>query len=946
MARKHFCNIVGAKMDWSHYAPGEKSPETAFKQTLPIISIDDFHAANVKNFGKIAEHLKEYIEGGEGRDVRLDNGWTTASYRTSQPLINHPESLPHIIQDLFNRKAMASRAYEEALIHRELPELKANDDYYGISSPVALFKAKLLTHDIKIARDLEATSATWFNGRDWNPSIQQLEAAGMSPASARNARGIYDIEERRWPILAQTAAMAGLPTPTRIPGRLPHVWQNPYKVVGSIGPTGTHYMADFANMKEAKSVMKILQAQHPGMTWSIEKPKAHQRNQADVLMALLDAKTAIRGPGFKALIDAIEDGVAKGIISAAMSRSPIPVGGHLIDRVGETGALALSRSQLKDAGKLWETTGRTLYKWHSTVKFIVEVLRPMEQYGMLPESTNLRANAMTYMRDLLGSPEIIFRQASDGMRSALIERGMNPALAANIANRSLAGFNIYYLMFKFDYYATNFFQNATVTANLLFKKAESSLAGEKSGSVLYASSQMLLPTAANKVARTWLLDHGYMEPALGEGMAAGGVRDHLAMAIERYTRATSGTAGNAYYRQFLTPDAALRGSGMLADEVSVNYHNRVGKPVIMTQLPDIAKPLGMFSTFPLHLMSTFSRGMRLLTQATREANPKAFLEAMSGMLALTTACMALGGLMALPFGSNYDDLVALLSKAYGKYIPDTHGIARLLGEKLKSAAEGPGGQLMSSVMQVGLLSTITQFNSSGSAGGPDLSGGAAVQVVDTAVSALLLGLRAGGALVGVDGQVMPTKDDVYGITKTLPKQWAYKFEYFLKTDSLSDVYKMVKGDMVDYAVGKDASGHTNINLRNTDRARTQLETIMLLGLGSKSTREADYDRTDRIFQQQQQADQKHIEQSMKRLTEIGVPDEERDKLVTDLMTNYYKNLNPMLKGILDAEKAKSMNTDEDRRAMEAHTLPGMIKVDKWKELHKQDNTARPADLLK
>ncbi len=951
MARKHFCNVIGAKMDWSHYAVGEKSPETAFKQSLPVITIDEFHVANLQNFGKIAMHLGEHIAEDPARDVRPDHGWTTASYRTSQPLINHPESLPHIIQDLFNRKAMASKAYEEALIHSELKELKAHDDFYGVSSPVKIFRGAEYTKMVKIARDLEANPATWYTpGGAWNPSIQQLQAAGMPADVARIARGMYDIEERRWPILAQTTAMAGLPTPTRIPGRLPHVWQNPYKVIGVLNgttPTGAHYMADYTNMKEAKAVFNALKAQHPNMTWRIEKPATHQRTQADVLMALIDAKVAIRGPQFQKLIDAISDNVARGVIAASIDRSPIPVGGHLLDRVGETGVLKLTRSQLKDAAKLYETTGRTIYKWHATVKFITEVLGPMDRYGMLPDNTNLRANALAYMRDLLGSPNIIGRQFNDNMRAALIQRGMNPDLAANFANRTLAGFNVYYLMFKFDYYATNFFQNATVTANLLFKKAESSLAGEKSGSVLKATSGMLLPTTENKVATKWALDHGYVEPALGEGMAAGGFRDHLAMAIERYTRKTAMTAGDGYYRQFLSRDRALSAAGVVADEVAVNYKNRVGKPIIMTQLPDLAKPLGMFTTFPLHLMSTFSKGVRLMSQAVTETNAKAFFEAAGGMLALTTAVMALGGLMALPYGSNWDDLVALISQSYGNYLPDTHGIARMLGEGLKKTVDGPGGQLLSSVVQVGLLSTITQFNSSGSAGGPDLSTGAALTVVETALTAAMLLSRYTGNKLGIEAAgPAPTKDEVYQMTKTMPKQWAYKAEYFLKTENLAELAKMLAGQAPDYAVGKEASGKSHIDLRNTDRVRSTLETNMLFWFGSKSVQEADYDRTDRIFQQQQKAEQNYIEKAMKSIMDSSTDDKERDRLIVDLMQNHYKDIKPILRAVLDAEKAKTLDTDADRRFMETHTLPGMVKMDTWEEMHKQDNTARPADLFK
>ncbi len=951
MARKHFCNIKGAKMDWKYYAPGEKSPETAFKQSLPTITIDEFHVANLQNFGRIAMHLGEHLAEDPKRDVLPDHGWTTASYRTSQALINHPESLPHIIQDLFNRKAMASKAYEEALIHAELPELKAHDDFYGISSPLKIFRDKEYTKMVKVARDLEANPATWYTqGGPWNPSIQQLQAAGMPADVARIARGMYDIEERRWPIMAQTTAMAGLPTPTRIPGRLPHVWQNPYKVIGVLNgttPTGAHYMADYTTMKEAKAVFKALQARHTNMQWRIERPQTHQRTQADVLMALLDAKVAIRGPGFQKLIDAISDNVARGVIAASIDRSPIPVGGHLLDRVGETGVLALKRSQLKDAARIYETTGRTIYKWHATVKFITEVLGPMDRYGMLPENTNLRENALMYMRDLLGSPAIIGRQFNDNMRAALVRRGMNPDLAKNVANRALSGFNIYYLMFKANYYVSNAFQNFTIPANLLFKKAESSLAGEKSGSVALALAQGFLPTAANRAAKKWALDHGYVEPALGEGMAAGGVRDHLAMAIERYTRNSSMSVGDAYYRQFLSRDPALSAGGTFADEVAVNYKNRVGKPIIMTQLPDGAQWLGMFMTFPLHLMSTFSRGMRLMAQSVTEANAKAFFEAAGGMVALITACMALGGLIGLPFTSTWDDIINFLSQTYGTYVPDAHGMARELGNGLKKVADGPAGQLLSSVMQVGLLSTITQFNSSGSAAGPDMSMGAASAVAETAIMAFILLSRKIGNAAGIEAAgPAPTTQEWYDVTKTMPPQWAYKFEYAMKVENLPDVAKMLTGAMPDYAVGKSASGKADINSVNKDRARSVLESNMLFWFGSKSTQEADYDRSDRIFQQQQKAEQNYIDKAMKSITDPTTDGKERDRLIVDLMENHMKDLKPMFRSILDAEKSSSRDTDAERRFAETHSLPGMVKMDKWEEIHKQDNTARPADLFK
>src|SRR5207302_1322588 len=128
---------------------------------------------------------------------------------------------------------------------------------------------------------------------------------------------------------------------------------------------------------------------------------------------------------------------------------------------------------------------------------------------------------------------------------------------------------------------------------LLAKQSQSSLAGQKGGSIgkaLFDSTPGLL-TKEGRAERAMALDYatkfGHTDPIFMESMDPGAFSDPIAKAIERNTRKSSFMVGYNYFKQIAdNPTAALRMAGAFADEVAVPYNGRVGQPIALSRLPD------------------------------------------------------------------------------------------------------------------------------------------------------------------------------------------------------------------------------------------------------------------------------------------------------------------------------------------------------------------------
>ncbi len=959
----------GGAVDWATLLPhfnlgGVKGAMTMIRGGMFPVRTRDAIAA-ILNHVPESRYLGRHMREQPGRDIPNQTFSSTSSYRALNIWRNNLKSLPHLVYALVQDGASKIRGMEHARNQLNSRAFADSNIFFGLSRkrwdprPAIFDSAKFRQIADKLL-EVQRDTHRWFNGVDHYPTEQQLTGLfGIEPKAAKVIRGLYDARERDWQSLVRSSNNSGMPLPPRIPGQVPHVFKGPYQVIGTLNGEKV-YVHNAYSASEMNAVKKAMQQAQPTVTFETQIPTSVKKSTSEVVNVLLTAKDALsRNPAYQGIIEAMFSKEQQGIISTFMERNATPVGGHMIERANMPGRLGLTRKQLKEAAQVMERASLTINKWETVTEFMSEVMGPMDQAGLLPEGTNLQAGAMEITSALFGRPEKIFGDIDQVVRDYLVKGGHNPEIASAIVRTIHSGIARFFLLGKPAYYVANYFQKILAIPVMQMAKHEAQMAGEAVPSMTKALVfRQLFLSDEYKRAHAYAIDHGFTEPVLAEGMDPGSWRDPIAKAVERNTRTSAFMTMYGFYRQVMEPREALAMAGRKTDEIAVPYDSRSGRPIILGRLPEMLSPLGMFITYPAHMLSMYSGGMRAMAAGAKEGKAMATLNASASIATIAGLNFAMFGPVALVGTPAYDALTKMASGVFGTYVPDTKALFRQMGEKLRKTYEGPVGDTLSQVAQHGLLTTLTRFDMTTSGSGPTISLDTAPSVLDMIVNTGVLAARQGAHLVGVPGKYGVSKSEVLDVVKTYPSQLRGPLEYVIKEDHLSDVYALVKDKIMDvtgkqpssikdYSIGRDNSGHANPNEPGVERS--PLQTLAKIFGGTTSIQEKEAANSEMINRAQNEAKKIDITQLNHLIEQPDISMEDKNDMILHMVNDYYMSPIAMIHAMKEAEINKNLTNDERKlRAAAKGSLATKKDFMEWKEIKDQETTTRtaPTDLFK
>ncbi len=966
----------GAKrrsISFAQLFPGEANPNVLAKSSNARVAVDGRTVVGwaLENFEE-AKDLTSYVDSDNGRDIRYKLGVATSSFRANNPLINRPDSLPdwifRIVNDHIAMKVGEAHALN-AIYHVEDAKYNA---YYNLAaehvkgqpiqnlgravkSKFTKVKDELFQHDNAIRLEMEKDNSTWFDGKNYSPTVEQFMQHGMSRESAEVWHGQAMNYEKMWSITEKTTGMAEMETPPRIPGYVSHVWKGAYSVVGKLD--GEHFKEFNYNTRSQmmRGIEQIKEStkDRDDITWETRVPGSGGSTAAEMISGIMSARAKYEdSPKMQAMLKKIEDASIRGIVSSVLDRADTPVGGHLLERVNlEQGKGGITRKERIKAMTVEQEIREAMSQWHVQVKFTSEVLGPLDLAGLIPngKNKNLRSAITDIVNSFLGHPDKIAKEADQFITDILVRWGQDPALLAKITGAAHSGFANYYLRFKPSYYEANFFQKTITIPAMLMDQAQMMLAGEKVPSVSVALKNWATDHETNVRVKHYLSDHGHNAPVMIESLAGQAGADPVMKQIEKNTRNSSGLQKFHLARQVMSEEAALKFAGAGADEVSVPYSSRSGQPVLFSKFPNLFKPIYLFATFNSNMMSLNSKGVRVMIEALNNggaASPRnynAAFKALQGVAALNAVNMAIFGLPGLALTSNWDALSWAISKASGEYLPNTADLAQQLGvwAKTKLGKQGTAaGDNIQSTAQIGLASTAIRYDMSSSGQGPGLTFNnfAGWDSISSLADTVLLGLRQ-----ATKGDV--SRNQVLQTVKDQPPQIAQPLEYLLKTGfDLQKIYGMATGTVPDYSIGRTESGHQDIN--TLGRQRDRWDTMMALFGGQKHVQEKLSDISDAIVARKEAVAKIDIARSKDIIDDPTSAPADRIKQIMHLMQAYREDPNPLLDGI-DKAMEKSLLTNDQRRAVKAATnATRMMWYEQQQKLRKEEPTKTPMDLLR
>lgn len=877
-------------------------------------------------------------------DVPYQMGASSATFTASTPLIKKPNSLAAKTWHHFVEKIREASVIQHTMDHGFSEVFKSLEAQFHDTAIVGQvvpksFKAEKIREFITHAVEIEKDPSSWFNGKDYYPTEQQLIQRGMDPKKANLLRRLYDVFETQWPVLEATAKMNNIPVPPRIPGWISHVFKGPYTVkIKKYDKKGTpdevvkHLEEyNFPNEKRAKKALEefnqIIQKHHQGQGVEAiyEPPKANKNTIQELLNGMWEAKDRLDpngpGKGLQALMEAIYESSAKGIITSALERSKPPMKGHLFERVtrppADVDVRGLTNKEVVQALRSLKDASEAVSSWYTRSKFVNETLFPLDQAGLLPAGSNLRQMTRSQMETFFRIPGKVFNELDTKVRDLLIRGGLDPSLAGSVAKGLNSGFSLYYLMGNIPYYIANSVQWTLGMSALGMIKNFGILNGEKTGSITRAiaeaglHSESTLTLRKNNSLVKWANDHGHIDPVAIENLTPTKFKDPVALFIERRGRMASFQLGYHYFKQIFPHEEALKAAGRFTDMISVPYSREFGAPTMLSKIPVVGSALSVFVTYQQHMLGLLNQQLALTSRSVKEANPKALGTALTTMASTQAVNIALFGLAGMAGMSNWDAIARLLNSWFGSDVLTTKELGRVLDDTLAQ-----NGMDTSSVFSHGYASQVLpgQPDITGSGSGPGWAlPTAAFSAAGTALAAAILTTKK-------FSDRPPSKKEVWEVTRTMPKIPQTFFEYALKNDHLEDIWKTWIGEKPDYSPMKD------INLPG--QLRTLQETRMRMSFGVKSLREQDFNTSVAITNMKEQRIRDRTNKAIQLLKEGKLSPEQEQKIYNDLAMDAFVMPEQVMDAVIEYEMKKRM-TEDERKALGGTTLQGFRKYEEY-----------------
>ncbi len=866
-------------------------------------------------------------ESGLGKDITNRLGVSSASFRSSTPLIFNPNSITHKAIKHFEDKLHDAVQLAHRLNYADQGLRNSYDKYYGLK--VNKFLAiDQFREDIAHILKWEKDPSTWFNGVDYYPTGAQMIQMGMKPQSAALWRRMFDSQEKQWVVAETTAIMNGQPVPPRIPGWVSHVFKGPYSVYmelkrsdGTIANVGEY---NYYKRKDALKAQQIIDEQiknsaNPAVTTRLENPNPHGSGAQEMLDGLWRAKDRMEQvKGLENLTKMVFESLSKGIVTSVLERAPIPKIGHILERVTETDPTKmLNRREMKDAMKSFQHVSEAVNEWHARSKFVNETLFPMDQGGYL-DMPNVKAAAKEYLENYFKIPNTFLKSLDIKMKDVLINHGLDPNLAHAIAGKLNSGFGWYYLLGNLSYYLVNSLQSTISLPALGMVKALGTLRGEKTGSIFkaiankdYANLALLDPK--NPLVK-YASENGHIDPVGLEHLQPGQWHDPVNSAIERRTRMNSFNIGYNYARQIMSHEEALAFGGKFADMVSVPYSKQLGTPSIISRMPIAGTAITMFTTYQMHMLGLLRQQLAILGESARGKNPAATSQALGSMVGLQLMNIGFFGLGGLAFVQNWNEIVKLVNTIFKTDYATSQEWGREIDAKVKEHGVDTGN-----LFARGAVSNQVGFDISSSGSGPALQAPtAAVNAYATLIQgAILTGRWASGS--------PPTQKEQWEWARNLPKTVQGPMEYMIKNNWVyDDVVKTVMGEKKDFSATKD------INMQGIERTRAQ--TLLRLSFGLKSNAEAAYNQSEAIDITKQAQIKNKVNYLMQRLKETPASKfgPVQRGWVNELAQIAGSDPDEVVDAIINY-KQKTKMTPDQRRAQHLESIGGIKKYQQFEE---------------
>jgi hypothetical protein len=910
---------------WWHKTPGAPNLNEAMTG-MPDIKTEDF----IEVLGAVEQ------------DMRHDLGFRTATNAAANPLINAGKVEMHkarMVALHFLNKIKKAIADEHAANFDIMQVFQKFEGHYGVKelgakSLIPFYRKSSLTEkesrsfakDTDIALWFEHNPDKWFDPakQNWYPTEQELTAKGMSPESAKIWRGVFDELEKLWTSLETAMNVNGRRVVDRVPGYLPHITRGAYRAIAYIFPTNggpKKYLAEIGapNKFQANENLALLKqhVQRPGVEFLVEEPKPGSYDIGAILEGLRRARDITENmKGLATLNKIIEEGTAKGVIAHVLDRNNPTKFGHELSRVTQYGhEFGLNRTDMKEAVETFRDYAKSVNSYVARARLVSETLGPLDVAGYL-DHPNLHRFIMDFFKSYVKIDNN--NMVDTFIRDVFAKMGRNPNILHNALGKMHSGFAKYFLLYNWAFLAVN---SAQATASFPVMLAKSSQLRN------FGATQIpSIPTAISKGSArlsnvwsdegtmrdpelAWGKKHGYLDPQVVEVLDPGKKPDLLAQLIDKRTRTIAFAYGYEFWSQIKLRDEALRLAGEFSNEVSVPYSKQAGAAQVLNKIPVVGRAMAMFSTYPMHVFTMLGQHARLGAMGVRNKNARAAIEGFGAGISFGLLQVALFGAAAFPLYEAFDWLINTINDFYGKNVLPT-GV-----EVARSIDKATG---MKGVAEFGVPTGVAQTLG---ATMPDISGSAS-GVMPRAPSAFY---RAGesvfvATLLGLKWAAgkEPTKQEVYDVVRTMPKQWGGPIELFLRDYPLTTSQR---------------------DVHDQGRARSDLEQLFSLA-GLRSLQEKSEFTTDRLDLLQERRIQEQLTKLAQRAQDAkDITPEIADRL-TELAIAYQQDPRTFIREFQNFMVNRELSPDM-KRALKARTMSGAGSYERFLNRQNTETTRAP-----
>lgn len=874
-------------------------------------------------------------------------GLSTSSWRAFNTLISHPEKAAawalkyiddqiHLLSELEHaRNEQGKKVWEDYATHYNLNFGKV---------ATGQFSPEKFRNDITIALKMEADNSTWFNGRDYIPTFQQLVDHGMTPESAKVWRAVHQVMGVTWKTLEDTATLNGRILPPRIPGYLPHVVKGPFKVQVFRNFTDPQtgqvkrildWNSGHWSRKEAKkfydAISQNLDSElFEGRHIEIVEPKKGLNTASQLIEGLFEAKEITNNPGLSALLQRIYESAAQGIVTHALDRKTIPVAGHFLERATMTGDLQLSPKRMREAANQLQMMTQAVNGWYTRSKFVNEILFPLDAAGIFKDRVNLRDTVKGFMDAFFQIGELGEHRFEAKVRDFISHMGKDPKLANSVVTTLQSGFAKYYLLGKWQFYFTNYLQQAVAFPMLQQVKAIGESMGEKTGSVSKAIAEAFPDQVTHTVRHPNILNNqlwqyaqknGHVKPTFMEAADPSRMVDPIAVSTETITRGNSFVLGYHYFKQIMAHEDALKAAGRFSDMVAVPYDKAVGAPVLLSKTGMLGNMLSMFMTYGQHQLGMMSNQVRTMGLAAKMKNPKAFVEAMSAAASLQALNMALYGIGGIAFASNYESLVNYFNQMYGTQEGGT--ILPSLKAWMKDLTDGQDEWVQNTAM-FGVPSTALNFDFSGSGSGAGINAPTASWNA-AEFGGLGIYLALSNMINPVDKK--PTNKDWHNWIKRSSPQWKPHLEAFILDKPVySNALKGLMNKPTNDFMPMPQDPNVPLEARNPEDS--------IAHLFGRTPRESKAYIDLATYKRLKDADNLDVSRMVQILKEGNLPEKILWEVASKLVSKHYKDPDALVQELKNYEMEKSL-TMSNRTAKAATSNSSSAKkwYLEWQKIH-------------